>query len=417
MKQYPPVHRIDDWENPWLPWPARLLNKFPNAWFEKYFQLDKHSLLESARRSTGLEDFGDNNFLEPFEILLQDLDEQNHLTPLGRITAHTILHQQLCSRLAIQDRLNQEPEAAEREIEQPVIIAGLPRTGTTHLHNLLSRVEQLRYLPWWQTLEPVQSYHQKNRHDRRRTSNNLKLSATNYLLPLFRRMHEMELDMPHEELTLSALCFRSFFFEGAFQVPRYRHWYASHEHSAGYHYMKSILQILQGEVPPDGRNTAKRWVLKSPQHVDQLETIANVFPNAKIILTHRDPVRAVLSMITMVLYTSRQVYHPLRLKQEARSWVERLEQMLRSCMEQRARLSSNQLLNIDFTNFMADQKGTIRNIMGFADLEMTHSSQTAIDELLATNVRDKHGRIDYHFEDLGLDEGEIRERFSFYTLD
>jgi len=419
MPHYAQTHRIDDWNKPWLPAPLRLINKTPEHLIKRWIKLDESTLLDKACKATGLKDFGSDDFLIPLRILLKDIEKYDHITPLGRISIASIFHQQLCSRLCIEDRLKHEPEILQQQVNKPVLIAGLPRTGTTHLHNLLAQVTGFRYLPWWQTLSPVRSYQQVNssafNFDNRRFSNGIKLLIANYALPLFRRMHEMELDMPHEELTLSALCFRSFFFEGAYQVPSYRQWYSQQDNTEAYLYMKKILQILQTEPTPMGKKADAHWILKSPQHVDQLEAIHKAMPDAKIILTHRDPCRAVLSMITMMLYTSRQVYRPDRLQEEAQAWLTRLEQMLRSSQEQMTTLPNSQVMHVSFENFMADQEGTIKEVLLFSEVEYDNKSRQAVNTLLQRHTRDRHGRIEYRFEDLGLDEEEVRERFNFYT--
>lgn len=411
-RRYPADYRIDDWDNPWLPAPIRLLNAMPEAVAQKMFALDEERLLARARRETGLEDFGDTDFLMPLRLLLADFQQRNHFTPMGRITAKTILHQNLCARLCLEERFKRSPAIAQEIVDRPLIIAGLPRTGTTHLHNLLSSISSLRYLPLWQTLHPAPP--PSGSRDRRRQVTQFSMAMTHYILPLLMRMHELETDLPHEELTVCALCYRSFFFEGCFEVPGYRQWYAGNTHEKGYAYLKRTLQILQQERAPDGHDAASRWVLKSPQHLDQLETILQVFPDARLILTHRDPLRAVVSMITMMSYTSRQVYKPIRLREEARAWVDRLEQMLRRSQEQVRRIPEASVLHVDFNAFMDDAAGTVRRVCEFAEVELDVASQAAVRAHLQGNVRDRYGRIDYRFEDLGLDEGEIRERFAFY---
>jgi len=413
-RRYPRAHRIDDWDRPWLPAPIRLLNALPPSLASTLFALDEEQLLARARRSTGLHDFGDPDFLAPLRLLLADFRERDHFTAMGRITARAILHQNLCARLCLEERFKQSPAIAQQAIDRPLIIAGLPRTGTTHLHNLLSRIRGLRYLPLWQTLHPAPP--PPGRRDRRRQVTRFSMAMTHYILPLLMRMHELEADQPHEELTVCALCYRSFFFEGCFEVPGYRQWYANTTHEAGYAYLRRTLQILQEEGAPPGRDGTARWVLKSPQHLDQLETILTVFPGARLVLTHRDPLRAVISMITMMSYSSRQVYEPLRLREEARAWVDRLEQMLRRSQEQVRRIPPASVCHVDFNEFMADAEGTVRRVCAFADVELDAGSVAAVRAYLQDAVRDRHGRIDYCFADLGLDEDEIRERFAFYAL-
>lgn len=411
-KNYPESWRIDDWENPWLPAPVRFLNAIPEKLIKHLTPFDEAHLLDNARRQTGLSDFGDEDFRLPFRILLQDLNQYDHFTNLGRITAQTILQQQLCARLHLENKLKQSPDIYQQKVDSPLIIAGLPRTGTTHLHNLLACANTLRYMPLWQTLQPATP--SGSGRDRRRLAADMAVYSVKHIIPLFPRMHEMETDEPHEELTVCALCYRSFFFEGAFQVPHYRHWYAENSHEKGYGYLKQTLQILQTETAPGNKAATARWVLKSPQHVDQLETILKIFPDAKLLLTRRDPVRAVLSMITMMLYSSRQVYKPRRLKEEAQAWVERLEQMLRRSEIQAAGIPADRLFRVDFDEFMADPRSMIRRIAAFAEVPLDESSWQAIENHLGSHTRDRHGRIDYRFEDLGLDENALRERFAFY---
>jgi hypothetical protein len=412
-RRYPDNHRIDDFADPWLPMPVRLLNTVPDKLLRSFTSLDEQRLLQRARRATGLGDFGDEDFRKPLRLLLDDLNTFDHFTPMGRITVQTVLHEQLCSRLCLQEKLKTAPEIAQQDIDRPIFIAGLPRTGTTHLHNLLSQCDHLRYLPLWQTLHPIAPL--PGKADRRRRAADLAVNATGFIIPLFKRMHEMATDAPHEELTLCALGYRSFFFEGAFQVPNYRAWYANHSQVKGYEFLRQVLQLLQMEPAPGAKSPSARWILKSPQHVDQLESILTVFPDARLILTHRDPARAVLSMITMILYTSRQVYRPSRLQEEARAWVDRLEQMLRRSEQQAAAIPDSKILHISFDTFMDHPEKTVERICEFAQVELNADSRLAIQRHLANSTRDRHGRIDYCFESLGLDENEIRTRFAFCT--
>ena len=396
-----------------MPAPIRLFNAMPDALALACFSLDEESLFKAARKHTGLSDFGDEDFLAPFRLLLEDLQASENFTAWGRLTARMILLQELQSRLCVEDRMRQHPDILAENVRSPVIIAGLPRTGTTHLHNLLSEVGGLRFMPMWQTLEPVQNPRQKT--DRRRRTNDIAMTMANYICPLVHRMQKMETDLPFEELTICALCYRSFAFESAFRVPHYRAWYAKADHTSGYLYLKKILQLLQAEGSMPGKPAGSHWVLKSPQHVDQLPAIVRAFPDAKIVLTHRDPVRAVLSMVTMMLYVSRMLYTPDRRHAEAKAWVDRLEQMLRDSREQVRHLPKGQVIDVHFDEFMKEPQRTIEQVLAFANVEFDDKSRQAITEHLQHNIRYRYGRIDYCFEDIGISEGELKERFSFYT--
>jgi len=403
------VHHIEDWDCPKLPPPARLFNTLPSALATRLLPLDEASLLEAACKRTGLRDFGDESFREPLRMILDDLEADDYLSPLGRITARSIFSQLLTGRLTVEDRLKRNPAIRSLEVPAPIVIVGLPRTGTTHLHNLLSKVSSLRFLPMWESVNPLPvSRPRLPLPDLRRQSNAMRLRMIDYLMPLFRAMHEIDVDLPHEELQLSAMDFRSFFFEGSFRLPTYLPWYVSSEHSAGYHYLRGVLQVLQ-DVGGDGR-----WVLKSPQHLDQLGALTSAFPDARIVRTHRDPVRAVLSLLTMVIYARRICYRDLDPAAEARVWVDRLERMLRDSLEQADRLPTEQILDIRFEEFIKDPVQTVERVLAFAAVDLDRSSREAIHTHLASHTRARHGRVAYEFEDLGLDPDELRERFRFY---
>ncbi len=389
----------------------RVLNRLPDGVARRLASLDEASLLQAAMRATGLHDFGDAAFREPLQLLLGDLEEDGGLTPLGCITARTLLGQLLRARLRVEDGLARHPEAAQQEVRCPIVIVGLPRTGTTHLHNLLSEVPGLRSLPLWESIEPVARVRGRlPLPDLRRARTALRMRQLDYLLPLFRSMHPMEADLPHEELQLSALTFRSFFFEGSFRLPRYRPWYAAGDQREAYVYLRRVLQLLQS-VRGSGR-----WVLKSPQHLEQIDALHAAFPDAKIVRTHRDPVRAVLSLATMITYTRRVCYRDLDPATEGRAWAERLEQMLRASLEQADRLPPGSTLDVRFDDFVRDPAKTVGQVLAFAGAGAGFAATAGerVHERLRSQDESRSERFVYRFEDLGLDRDELRERFRFY---
>ena len=409
-----PFRSIDDWDRPWLPRPVRLLNRLPDAVAQRLAPLDEASLLQAAMRSTGLHDFGDPAFREPLRLLLEDLNGDERLTALGRITARTLLGQLLRARLRVEDRIARHPEVASQQVRAPIVIVGLPRTGTTHLHNLLSRVPALRSLPLWESIEPLpREPGRVPLPDLRRARTALRMRQLDYLIPQFRRMHPMEADLPHEELQLAALTFRSFFFEGSFRLPRYRPWYAAGDQREAYAYLRRVLQLLQW-VRGSGR-----WVLKSPQHLERIDALHAAFPDAKIVRTHRDPVRAVLSLATMITYTRRVGYRDLDPAQEGRAWASRLEQMLRASLEQADRLPPGCTLDVRFDDFVRDPAKTVEQVLAFggADLaaDLDASARERVGEHQRVHDASRRDRFTYRFEDLGLDRDELRERFRFYS--
>lgn len=411
-RPYPSPWRIQDWDSPLLPLPIQAVNRLPRSLVRWLYPLDETSLLNAARRQTGLDDFGSQAFLTPLRLLLKDFQDRDLvMTSIGRIAMYTLTLQFLKARLGVEARARETQAWQTQRVDRPLIIVGLPRTGTTHLQNLLAEVQSLRYLPFWQTIEPIRAA--RTGRDRRRERQRLQLAITNYLAPLMRRMHEMEVDLPHEELSVTAMDFSSYLFECTVDAPHYRKWYAEQDQTPGYQYLNRVLQLLQLEPPPVPRAPNPRWLLKSPQHLEHLETLVKVFPDARIVLTHRAPDEAISSMVTMILYASRLTRDYGRLRDDAAVMIDRLEQMLRRSREQVARLDPRQVHWVDFKAFMADPVQTVQEVAAFADVELSATSLDAVKAHQAARGRHRLGRIDYHLEDLGVDMQALHSRFAF----
>lgn len=402
-----PGHRIDDLAAPHLPPLARAWNRVPDAVAARLVPLDLEALERAARRQTGLDDFGGDDYREPLALLLADAAADDRITPLGLTTIRSMLLQSLATRLCVQHAFTAARGRALPSVTAPLVIVGLPRTGTTHLHNLLASVPALQFLPLWQSIAPFRPPGWRGRlPDLRRLHTAFRLRMIDHLLPRLRAMHAMEVDLPHEELQLCAPAFRSFFFETSFDVPRYRAWYIGRQHSDAYDYLRRVLQLLQ-------HGPGRRWVLKSPQHLDQLPALLSAFPDAIILRTQRDPARAALSLITMLLYTRRVLYRHVDVPAAARAWADRLAQMLRDGAQQAAALPAAQRYDVDFERFVADPVGTVEQILRFAGIGWDAATREAVTAYQRSAPPHRHGRIIYDVAALGLDRDELREKFAF----
>ena len=192
-------------------------------------------------------------------------------------------------------------------------------------------------------------------------------------------------------------------------VPRWRDYYFAHDQRPHYAYMKRALAVLQYQRGPD------RWILKSPQHLEQLGPLIETFPDATIAFTHRDPVSVVVSTITMLAYGERlrsKKPDPQRLSDY---WIDRIEHLLRRCVEDRELIPEAQSIDVLFHEFMQDDMATVERIYDLADLPMTSASRIQLDRYLKDNPRGKHGRLVYDLKgDFGIDPEALQERFSFY---
>jgi hypothetical protein len=363
-----------------------------------------------AASEIGFDDFGDGQYEAPFEVLADAIDRSEILSPVGRLMMHAQLLQLLRNRLLLADLLARHPEIDDIEIARPIIICGLPRTGTTHLHNLMAADPALRSLPYWESLEPIPLPAEVDADpDPRLARCEMGLQFVNQAMPHFKRMHEMTTWHVHEEIQLLAMDFSTMFFESVALLPPWRDYYMSHDQTPHYRYMKRVLkavQFLRG---------GNRWVLKSPQHLEQFGPLLETFPDGTFVVTHREPVAVVTSMATMAAYSARMYHDPIDPELFGRYWADRLEAMLRDCVRDRGRLPTEQSIDVRFDEFMAGDIAMVRRIYDLADQAFTEDVEAVMVAYMAEHPQGRHGRIDYRAEDVGLDRSELERRFGFYA--
>jgi hypothetical protein len=373
-------------------------------------ELEADALRRQAMAETGLDDFGDRDHEERLDVLLAALREVPGLTDFGVLTFHAQVLQLLKNRLLLVNLLDREPGIRKLALDPPIIIAGLPRTGTTHLHQLLATDASLRTLPYWESLEPVPLPSEVGvEPDPRRGRTDAAVWFMHEALPLFPLMHEMTTDHIHEEIQLLAIDFSTMYFESIAFVPAWADHYRTHDQTPHYQYLHTVLQALTH------LRGGSRWLLKSPQHLEQLPVLADVFPDATVVVTHRDPVAVTVSMATMIAYAARSHASPVDPVAIGRWWADRIEAMLNSCVRDRDVLPAARSLDIRFEDFMADDLGTARLVFEVADQPFTAEVEAAMGAYLVSHERGRLGRIDYRAADLGLDVDDLRERFAPYT--
>jgi len=402
--------RIDDLAAPRLPaiWSAANAVLGPIA--RSRVRLDPVSLLARARRRERLDDFGDASFEEPLGVLCTAYEREARLSALGRFLVRELLVGLLATRLRLTALWRAHPEIADERIEAPIVVLGLPRTGTTHLHNLLSQHPALRALPYWESLEPIptEAVRTGGAPDRRRRRCEGALRFQHWIMPRFQAMHEMTADAPHEEIQLLAVDFRTMLFDASTFVPSYGAWYESHDQTGAYRTLKRLLQTLQWLRGP------RRWVLKSPQHLDQLGPLLAVFPDAQLVHTHRDPVRVIASMCTMLAYGLRMQSARIDPGAVGRVWSERLVRMLDASARDRDRVPSAQVADLHFGEFLRDEVGAALAVCERAGLAADASVRRRFEQYQAANPRGRHGTIEYRLDDFGLDPAPLRARLRPY---
>ena len=372
--------------------------------------LDAEALHAKASADTGLDDFGSDDYRERLDVYLSALREIDDMHDAGVVNFYAQLLQLLKNRLLLADLLARHPEIHDIELVPPVVIAGLPRTGTTHLHNLLGAATTFRTLPYWESVEPYPLPAETGvEPDPRRTRMDAAVDVVNVVMPYFPFMHEMTTEHVHEEIQLLANDFSAMFFETLSVVPRWRDYYLSRDQTPHYRHLATQLKALQF------LRGGRRWLLKSPQHLEQLPVLDRVFPGVVVVCTHRDPVPVVLSMIAMITYSARMHRGPVPVEQIAASWVDRLELMLAALVRDRDVIGEDRSIDLRFDDFMADELGSAEAVYALAGEPVTGEASTAMADYLSRHGRGRLGRVATSCEMFGLDEDDLRVRFAPYV--
>jgi len=389
------------------------MQKAALAYYDKNpVELSETAVLDEARRRTGLSDFGRDDFRERLRLLLSEWNGDSELTNLHRSTLWSYLTRYAANRLLIQEALRRNPSIHEEKVDRPIIVAGLPRSGTTHLVNLLAADPRLRSLPLWESYEPLPMPHEEQTIDgvdpryRRCAEAWEQMQAA---MPVLAAMHPMNPDHVHEDLELMGPDFASYNFEWVSVSPRWRDHYYATDQVPHYEYLKTALKILQTVKGP------KRWVLKCPQHLEQLPLLRKTFPDAILAITHRDPVAVIQSAVTMIAYFQRMSRTRIDPEGLIRYWSDRIEHLLRACVRDRAVWPQSQSVDVYFKEFMADDFAMAERILTMAGLPLNEETRSRIEEFINDHPRGKDGQVIYHLErDFGVSPERLRERFRFY---
>jgi hypothetical protein len=372
----------------------------------------ERGVLAAARERTGLGDFGPEDFLPRLRLLLDEWGGDALMLPAQRTTLFGYLVRYCSNRLLLQDFWKRNPQALQTELQPPIIVAGLPRSGTTHLVNLLAADTRYRSLPLWESYEPLPLPGETATNDTRDPRYQRCMQAWEGMqatLPLLAAMHPMHPDHIHEELELMGPDIGSYNFEWLSPSPRWRdHYYASDQEPL-YRYMLDVLKTLTYLRGP------ARWVLKCPQHMEQLPLLKKLFPDATVVITHRDPVAVIQSSVTMIAYGDRMRRAHVDCAAHLAYWSDRIEHILRACVRDRAAWPAQQSLDLPFHAFMADETGALERIHALAGDGIPPRTAADFRAYLDAHPRGKEGRVVYDLaNDFGCEPARLRERFAFY---
>jgi hypothetical protein len=375
------------------------------------FALD--TLVAQAQEATGLDDFGAPTWREGLERLLPDFDGPAMLHDIGVEVVRADLQSYLQNRLQIVAWRAAHPEVADVSVQRPLIIVGQPRTGTTILYDLLAQDPRWRVPRSWEVDKPVPPPEPATYlTDPRIAQAQAQYDLVDSLIPGFAAFHEVGAMLGQECVRITAGDFRSMIFPTQYLTPTYNHW-LMHEADLGpaYAWHRQYLQHLGSRV------TGERWLLKSPAHLWHLPALAQTYPDAVLIQTHRDPLKVISSISALTANLRRLATDSATVPQAAQQYVEDIPLGLDRCVRDRdAGLFAGQVVDVHFQDFVADPLGRIARLYDEIGVELTPEAEQRMKAFLAEHPGDGGGGGHrYSFADTGLVESDVRDRCAAYV--
>lgn len=349
---------------------------------------------------------------EGLHRLVESINKDAHPNPFGSLAVKGLIERLLYGRYMIEKVMAANGWIEEQKIEQPVFIIGMPRTGTTILHAMMHEDPNHRSPLAWECLLPYPAPTPENFRDNAQLHTIEKEFGQLFkLVPDFKRKHYMEADAPQECLGITALDFNSFQFSAQLYLPSYMRWFFEESDMLGtMRFHKRFLQYLQS-----GGVKGERWLLKTPVHLMRLPELFEVYPDARIIMTHREPISIVSSTASLIssvrtLYSDNEDPY-VSGKEQAHLWSRYFDRFI----ESRRKLDKDeQIIDLKFEDFVTNQVGVVKQIYDRFGWELNEDTIDRFESFLKENPKDKHGKHDYKLGDFGLEEDEVNALFSKY---
>lgn len=400
-----------NYDSPYRPLPIALLNTTGKV-AERLglmSDLSVEKLVASAKKKAGLNDFGDEWFLQPLSVLVDAINQEANLTPFGKMVQKGRLEAALVTRLRIEHLLKQHPEILDIELGKIILIAGLQRTGTTTLHRLIAADPDMRALISWEALNPIPLPNEKQGDPTPRIKQaKVAEKGLAYIAPEFFAIHPVEHDSPEEDVLLLDLCFMSQAPEATMHVPSYATWLETQDHTRAYEYLRTLLKVLMWQKP------AKNWVLKTPHHMEYLDVILKVFPEATIVQTHRDPQKTTGSFCSMVSHGRGVFSDEVDAKEVARHWVRKVDRLMQRSIQVREESQENRFVDVSYYDLLKDPQKEVKRIYDFAGIDYSEAAVKSVNETKKRNVQNRYGKHVYHLKDFDLSREQIEAQYGYY---
>jgi hypothetical protein len=357
--------------------------------------LRPEDLRVAAVATTGLDDFGDTWWEEPFRRLCASLDGESRLHLPGRLRARGELQTVLQNRLRMVALWKKEPAVLRQEVRAPIVVTGLGRSGTTLLHELLACDPDNRPPLLWELLHTVPY------EDASGDLCDDEIKLMDEIVPAFTAMHENGGRLPTECIFAFAHQFSSDIFTGLYNVSEYTVWRSGIDQAPIYDWHKRHLQTLQWVT----ERPTTRWVVKAPSHLSALPLLFSTYPDARVVITHRDPLRVIGSladlMATLHYMHSDHVDHAVLVEFMAMGLEHQMDHV--AAERDAGAVPNDQIADVVYKDLVADPVGVIEGLYAGWDLPVTDAFRSALQAYLAARHTGRASGHDYSFADTGLD--------------
>ncbi len=370
-------------------------------------------VLDAARADTGLDDFGERGFTARLGALLGEVEADDNVWKANKTTFVGQCVQAASNRLLLRRYWDDHPEVLAVTIERPVIVIALPRSGSTHLENLVGADRRLRHLPVYLAAQPAPRPGEDpapGAADPRwaRADARWQMMSQNEILAA---LHEHSPDHACGENELQIPDFASYQWEWMAQVPQFRDHYLSHDQTPHYAYGRDALKAIAWQFLDE-----RRWMMKSNQHSEQLGPLLTTYPDATVVMIHRDPVATLQSLLTMRGLMVKQSQKVPDIDGHVEYWVDRIERMLRTYLRDVHLIPADQRVDLMFSDIIQDDVAAASRVLEQAGLPVTDETIADLEAYMASHQRGKQGRVVYDLAgDFRLDADDLRRRFAFYT--
>jgi hypothetical protein len=376
---------------------------------------DVDTLLAEACAADGLSDFGDESFREPMRRLCESLAHEAQLNEIGVAVMRQRVLDILTTRLRVSAWLQRHPEIRDEVITEPLVIVGLPRTGTTMLHRTIAADPRM-YAPLWYEVRhpcPALDWDLTAAGDQRIPMAQAEMQGMVEANPDLLAIHPMDALGPDEDIMLLEQSFYSFNPQAFVNVPSYDAWIEAQDHTPGYEYLKLLLQFLQWQKKHSGQQ-GQRWALKAPHHLHYMDLIFKVFPDARVVQSHRDPIDTIPSLASLcgavwVIYSD-----AADLTEVGRLWARKFATGTRKTMALREQMGSERFLDLWFKDTVSQPLVEIQKVYDFLGMDLTEQARAEMAQWQEFNRRELRPPHEYTLEQFGLTESGLAQQFQAY---